>query len=87
MIGSKAFGSAAFLKEVQDGTIQVTFDKIKVPLVAGLVHRERELGNMTDQAENLESRFHELEARLLGKVQAISWIDDSSNDGRSPDFF
>ena len=41
MVGSEAFGSAAFMKEVWNGTIQVTFDQIKVPLVAGFVHRER----------------------------------------------
>ena len=40
MIGSKAFGGAAFVKEVHNSAIQVTFDQVKIPLVAGFVHRE-----------------------------------------------
>jgi hypothetical protein len=85
MIVSEAFGSAAFVKEVHNGAIQVTFDQVVVAFVAGFVHREREIGNMTDYAKNLESRLHKLEARLLGKIQAISWIDDGTDHRRSPD--
>ena len=40
---------------------------------------------------SLDGRRERLHAKAWlfgrGKVQAISWIDNSSNDGRSPDFF